>query len=508
METTETKSKFVPSAYQAAIYDFVTHGKGNAVISAVAGSGKTTTIVNALKLIDRAMRSIFIAFNKSIITELRTKLPDYVDVSTIHSIGWKAVLKFFKQFKPTLNARKYDDLLKVLSATWDLDEQFDEDEEKYNYVQRVRKLIDLARVNMVELDNVEELEEFADKHGIEVYNGEAKNALNAIKVGNKNKREFDYTDMIYIPALLNLQLDKYDWVFVDECQDLNKAQQQILRNLINPNGGRFIAVGDPAQAIYGFAGADVDSFDRLKSTPNTIELPLSVCYRCGKNIIQYAQSIVPHLSYPDTAKDGIVRSDGKNVDIKEGDYVLCRNTAPLVMLCLQMLGQGKKAMILGGDIGKTLINMIKKTKKKTPDEMFAVLEKDLFTLKVKLAKKKKLDESEVEQERQVILFKEKVKVLEIIVNEQRIKTTETLISRLEKLFSDEVEGIVFSTIHKSKGLEANRVHIICKEMMPSKWAKKTWEKVQESNLEYVAYTRAKNELVFNDEFVYDPEAEK
>jgi two-component system sensor histidine kinase SenX3 len=44
-------SKFQPSVYQQAIYDFITNGQGNAVVSAVAGSGKTTTLINALNLI-------------------------------------------------------------------------------------------------------------------------------------------------------------------------------------------------------------------------------------------------------------------------------------------------------------------------------------------------------------------------------------------------------------------------------------------------------------------------
>ena len=59
-------SKFVPSVYQQKIYDFITNGSGNAVVSAVAGSGKTTTLINAIKLIPKDKNLIFLAFNKSI----------------------------------------------------------------------------------------------------------------------------------------------------------------------------------------------------------------------------------------------------------------------------------------------------------------------------------------------------------------------------------------------------------------------------------------------------------
>lgn len=50
---------FIPSKYQRAVYIYIEKGKGNAVIDAVAGSGKSTTIVNALKLIPKNKRVLF-----------------------------------------------------------------------------------------------------------------------------------------------------------------------------------------------------------------------------------------------------------------------------------------------------------------------------------------------------------------------------------------------------------------------------------------------------------------
>jgi len=490
---------FQPSPYQLAIYEFIKKSKGNAVISAVAGSGKTTTIVNALNLIQKNESVIFIAFNKSIVEELKTKVPSFVDVSTIHSVGWQAIRKKFKYAK--IDDRKVYYFIKEVSAMWEEIQMMDEQEDKDEYLSRVRKLIDLARVNLI--TNVDALKEIAEKHNIELTNGECKKALECIRGLNTKTDTFDFTDMLYVPAMRKLPMMKtYKWVFVDECQDLNVAQQEILKMLMD-NGARFVAVGDPQQAIYGFAGADVESFNKLKDMPNTIELPLSVSYRCGRKIIELAQTIVPHISYPDSASDGELREDGKIDDIKEGDMVLCRNTAPLVMLCLKLLSQGKKAMILGGDIGKSLISLAKKTKKVNTNDMFTVLAKDRKKLIQLICNKKRLEAKEAEEEQAVIMFDEKVRVLDIICSENRIKTVETLVKRLTELFSDEKKGIVFATIHKSKGLEADRVHIICRELMPSKYANRDWEKEQERNLQYVAYTRAKKSLIFNSEFEYE-----
>jgi superfamily I DNA/RNA helicase len=491
-------TQFKPSPYQLAIYNFIEKSSGNAVISAVAGSGKTTTIVEALKLIPKTMSVIFIAFNKSIVAELKWRVPDFVDVSTVHSVGWGATRQRYP--KSRIDDKKVYYFLREISSMWEELELMDDEEERQEYINRVRKLIDLARLNLI--SDVKILEDMAEKHSIDITNGECKKALDCVRALTTKTDTFDFVDMLYIPAIKKLpMLETYDWVFVDECQDLNVAQQEIFKMLMK-QGSRFVAVGDLSQSIYGFCGADIESFNKLKNMPNTIELPLSVSYRCGKRIIEKAQEIVPHITYPETAKDGEVRYDGKTEEIMEGDMVLCRNTAPLVMLCLKMLATGKKAMILGGDIGKSLIAMVNKTKQRDINQMFERLSKQRGFLIQQICKRKRLEEAEAIQERAVVMFDEKVKVFEIICNEQGIKTTETLVKRLNELFSDDRKGVVCSTIHKAKGLECSTVHIICRELMPSSYAKKEWEKAQEDNLMYVAYTRAKDRLIFISDFEY------
>jgi ATP-dependent exoDNAse (exonuclease V) beta subunit len=71
------------------------------------------------------------------------------------------------------------------------------------------------------------------------------------------------------------------------------------------------------------------------------------------------------------------------------------------------------------------------------------------------------------------------------------------------MFSDTETGkvrkdvVTLCSIHKSKGLEFEQVYLLGKsQFMPSKYAKQEWMLVQESNLEYVAVTRAKDKLVY------------
>jgi ATP-dependent exoDNAse (exonuclease V) beta subunit len=80
-----------------------------------------------------------------------------------------------------------------------------------------------------------------------------------------------------------------------------------------------------------------------------------------------------------------------------------------------------------------------------------------------------------------------------------LNTKDELIKKIEDVFSDsKKEGISLSTIHKAKGLESTNVYIACPSLMPSKSAKQQWEKEQEHNLMYVAFTRAKEKLIFLD----------
>ena len=68
---------------------------------------------------------------------------------------------------------------------------------------------------------------------------------------------------------------------------------------------------------------------------------------------------------------------------------------------------------------------------------------------------------------------------------------------IDTIFTDDLKGIVLSTIHKAKGLEANRVFIIRPDLLPLPQCRKGWEFIQEKNLEYVAITRAKKDLIYD-----------
>ena len=523
-------SKFQPSIYQQGIYDFITKEKGNAVVSAVAGSGKTTTLINALNLIPSDLNVLFLAFNKSIAQELSERVPKgatNIEVRTLHAYGYFSLTK---SHKCEIDNNKYRKLLKdILSYSEHLDMEylkkynfksemqfvndfiFDDSEkelidDKIAYFGRVQKLSELGRLNLIDLNHqdngVDKLKELAIKHNVEIINGECYRAWLLIKLGASYLVKADFTDMVFLPNHLNIQTTKYDIVFIDECQDLNACQRELMKKAIKPDTGRFIAVGDPAQAIYGFAGADSDSFQQLCDIPNTITLPLSVCYRCGSDIIEYAKKIMPQIEASENAKKGLIENDSSYKKIVKGDMVLCRNTMPLVSLCMKYLAQGTKAFVMGTDISASLITMVDSCRRKTEEfsceNIFARIYKEKNKLVNNIMNKEKCTEQEAEENSLVISFTDKISTLETLSN--GCLTGDDLIQKLKIIFSDDADGICLSTIHKSKGLEADRVFIIHSELMPSKHAKKDWEKLQEKNLMYVAYTRAKSVLGFVTDF--------
>lgn len=488
---------FVPSKYQKTVYTYINMGKGNAVIDAVAGSGKSTTIVNALKLIPSDKKVLFLAFNKSIVEELKIKvgnLPN-VEICTLHSLGCKATNRVYK---PVINDSKYGAWLNNGIASGFINPTMPlSSEDRGEWKENIHKLIDLGRVNLA--TDPMRLSDLAYKHNLCILDNEVDVAIRGIKWGELNTGEIDFTDMIYLPVVRNIRMYQYDWVFIDECQDLNAAQRTLFLKCVKP-GGRFVAVGDPRQAIYGFAGADVESFNLLKQIPHTVKLPLSVCYRCDSDIINLAKEIVPQIEARDNAGTGIVDRQAKIADVKDGDMVLCRVSAPLVDLCMRYIASGVKAYVKGRDIGKNLINMIVKTKQKKMDKVQERLERELSKIIGKVVAKTKCTQEEAKQSEMYRTYEDKLNAIMIL--SEGLKNADEVVERIDSIFSDDSKnGICLSTVHKSKGLESERVFILCPEKFYLKACMRVpWMAEQENNLVYVAYTRAKQYLGFITDF--------
>lgn len=273
-----------PSKNQIAIYKAFNLTQRDLNISAVAGSGKTTTLLELLKFIPVDESSLFLAFNNSIVDELKKRNTQRdVFISTIHSCGWRAILMRYGSKVKMTPAKALIKTEKAL-ARYEIDER-----KRGWFLYAIPQIIDLMRCNLLPPEP-ESVEWIGERYDLNIEDIEKKMAVEVFEAMNRDRSCFDFMDMVYQPVYdSSIRMRKYDYVFCDEAQDFSICQQEFIRKCINRRG-RLITVGDPRQAIYGFAGADENSYEKLADlNGKAIRLPLSISYRCSKNVVREAQ---------------------------------------------------------------------------------------------------------------------------------------------------------------------------------------------------------------------------
>ena len=502
MAKKKTAIEYEPSQYQKAIFDYIQHEKGNLVVEAAAGSGKTYTLVKALSLIPQDKRVLMTAFNKDIVKELTKKVKEFpnVEVRTLHGLGMILTTRGLGIGGMKPEGYKYTQL--IYNHWQDLTKtninKLSRNARK-SFVENTKKLVDFGRFYLATTRS--EMIELMTKYDIPCVADEVDVALKVMAIGGKNLDSIDYTDMIWMPHIYDLHLQEceYDFIMVDECQDLNVAERNLVLRCLK-EGGRLIAVGDSNQCIYGFSGSDPDSFRAIQSIPNTVSMPLSISYRCPESVVKFAQNLVPSIEAKQGAEEGVILDCVSLDDVHDGDMVLCRNNAPLLQVYCKLLEQGKRAYIRGSDVGKNLQNIVIGTHKDylhtnlKQDGVFIRLYEDLFNSRKAIMERYGISQEDAMKHETIQAKLDMIRALEVLGAD--LTTTEELTKKIEDIFpkNDKGEGIMLSTVHKAKGLEADNVFIACASLMPSKSALDEWQVQQERNLMYVAYTRAKKVL--------------
>lgn len=509
------------SSHQNRVFEFVARGSGSGVVIAVAGSGKTTTIVEAVHRIDPRFSVHMLAFNSSIAKELKDRVPGHVRTSTFHSVGYGAIRKKLNA-NVTVDSKKMKKLLEKNLSLEDLE----------IYGSFVEKLVSFAKgegvgalsrdtyttwmgivdhhdmfldVEMPDIQPGEDVDDYMEK--MRTFEEDA--VKRAIEIAQKamkwseedaEKGTIDFDDQLYLPLKWNLSLFRNDFVFIDELQDASPVRRALARKMLKTNG-RIIGVGDPKQSIYGFTGATVDSMELFAAEHKATEMYLSVSYRCARSVVALAKNIVPYIESAPSAPEGevvynaeLLSRTGASFDpttLTNRDAILCRNTAPLISYAFKLIAKRIPCRVLGREIGQNLVSLVKKMKATTLEN----LEEKLLTYQSR--ETDKLRAKGEEQKAEAIA--DKVQCLLTIVDSlsEDDRSVQGVIDSIESLFSDDDRRqiLTLSTCHKAKGKEWETVVIINPELMPSKMARQPWQKEQETNLMYVAYTRAKKRLI-------------
>jgi hypothetical protein len=492
----------MPSKYQMAVFKFIKFGKGNGIVDAVAGSGKSTTIEIAFDLLSAGdkLNTRFLAFNKHIERELGTRgLP----AKTMHAEGFAAWRNAMKGARVAVENNKILNILNEDLPGWGNKEMRLVvsdlvNKAKLHGLVPKAALKDNPKLQSLMEDDDQNWTDLMQRFDIQAPAGETMGSVirlarSALTDSIQQKDVIDFSDMIYMPMVYNTEMPKYKFLFVDELQDLNPLQHVLVSKMLAKDG-RFIGVGDPFQSMYGFAGADVHGMKHAQDVFKATKLPLSICYRCPKEIIEkMAKPLVPHIEAAPWAPKGEIEHHGLKFDnkmFKMNDMILCRTNAPLVQLTYQLIKDRIPCKMLGRDIGAGLAKIIKKQKAGSVPELINKLEA-WVAKEVNIAQRKNPDAD-------VSFIQDKFDTIMTFVDNAKATTPEGIAAEIEDLFADEdTKGVVrLSSVHKAKGLEADNVFILNDHLMPGKWAKTPDDLQQERNIQYVAYTRPKKKLGF------------
>jgi len=249
--------------------------------------------------------------------------------------------------------------------------------------------------------------------------------------------------------------------------------------------------------------------EALEKTPRgVVELPLSYTRRCPKAHVALAQTIVPQIKALDEAPEGIVRSMTIEKAVQEmtpGDLVLCRVNAELLGVAYSLIKRGVKAVIRGRDIGAGIIKLIEAAEKKTySKDLRDVMTKVREMTSDKVAKLREIPNQKGET--RALAELDKLSCIEVIAED--VANLYELKSFIQRIFSDfdddgkPNQSVVLGTVHRTKGLEAERVFVLRPDLLPHPMAKKPWMQQEERHIAYVAVTRAvykegrQGELIF------------
>ena len=315
-----------------------------------------------------------------------------------------------------------------------------------------------------------------------------------LKEGANINLGVDFTDMLYMPVKLGLTAKKFDWIFVDEAQDLSKIQLELIHLFVGPQT-KLVFVGDRLQSIYAFRGADIKSMDNIAERYSCKEMPLSITYRCPESAVELLKKLNPNIEGRPNNIQGTVSSVTKvdviNPDNLKGSVIVCRNNAPLVLVAVQLRANNFDARILG-DMGsdKKILKYIEKT---NPYSCYDLIEKaktDYFGV---FAKHKDSRENHWRIEQQLETSKVCIYLAESCRNIEEVK------SMIKSIFTKDPGSadIMLMTVHKAKGLEARNV-VVVNRMLFEKYGDTKEEIQQEDNIKYVALSRVIENLIFLD----------
>ena len=514
-----------PSIHQKQVIDWlqVDSNISDAVVNSVAGSGKSTLLKLAADAISSSNVDIrdclVLVFNKKNKTALVKKLDSrwQYSISTVHSAGYRVLKNYLRVRRLEVEESKYRHLAKTLDWFNGSEPQ----QAKVVSLSNFLKLFEFVRLTLSLLTH-EALSGLIEHYALDINKQHLAEISQRIeylfKVGMDSaatEARIDHTDMLWLPVVWQVnQSPGFKFaqrVMVDEAQDMSRLQLEFVLSLAHERA-KMLFVGDPAQSINGFCGADTDSFSNIQTRLQAKEFTLPVCYRCPKTHIELINKLCPEIPIEpkENASTGSIKvisewdlwSETKNSRIKPGDLVVARCSSSLIELHLKMIVRGIPCNLVGSSLQQDLLHLLEDIAEQTGFNYQKFAEFSQSYLKFKQSIYQENDNGAI----LLLQLKDQIKAVEAIYNHFQSRSLAELASSIKQLFgSEDDEAVLLSTIHRAKGMESERVYIAEPLTLPLIWeSQKQWQSQQEQNLLYVALSRSTRDLfLIGDAFWFD-----
>lgn len=320
----------------------VAHNKGPCMVLAGPGSGKTLTIAKRIEYLImkhkvRPEEILVITFTKYAAWEMKNRTRSIcgpssyaVTFGTFHGIYY-GILKWayrLNQSNLLSDEEKYRILREILPGI-DWDQEPEADEEK-DYLQELAIEIGNVKNNCMEIEEYEPVKYTTEKF---------RKLYRTYEETKKRYCKIDFEDMLIQcrdlfmkrPDILKKWQEKFQYILVDEFQDVNQAQYDVVRMLAAPQDNLFV-VGDDDQSVYGFRGAKPGiMMEFMKDYPKARQILLDVNYRSSGYIVKGALRVIGNNKIRFEKKIEAFRKPDETVHVQEvkdpvqeAEYVLER----------------------------------------------------------------------------------------------------------------------------------------------------------------------------------------
>lgn len=475
---------------------------GNIKINAVAGSGKTTTVIAYAKARPATAKILYLAFNKSVKLEAAKKFETAglknVTVETAHSLAYKNIV-FKHGYKVNATGYKTHELAILLGLSGNGEKHYE-----FIVANHINKFAALfcnsSKQKVLDVNYLDTIGDVKARTFVKSFYPFLEKQVRLF-LAKMDRGEIEITHDFYLKKFqLQHPVLPYDYILFDEGQDASPAMLDIFLN----QPATKVIVGDTHQQIYSWRYA-INSLE--KTSFNNFQLSQS--FRFGSSIAALANSVLLWKDIIGAAKPLAITGCGTNVDTA-AKAVIGRTNLGLLLKAIEYTTEKKniKHIYFEGNInsytyadeGASLYDVLNLHNGKT-GQIRDTLIKSMGSIK------ELEDYIEKTEDAQLGMMVEIVKKYGNDIYDIIKSLKEKHVDNTDKQKAD----VVFSTVHRCKGMEYDSVHLVNDFITEDKVKrifsdvaedeKKIQKLNEEINLLYVAITRAKNILHFPEELL-------